>query len=68
MEARNLLLRKPSAKAPGVELEILPEGRKAIAAARPVHARAIKTRILKFVSAEHSDALIALAQHLVDEQ
>lgn len=68
MEARNLLVRKPSAEGPGVELEILPEGRKAIAAARPVHARAIRTHILRFVSAENSNALIALAQHLKDAQ
>lgn len=63
MEARGLL-RREQAEGRGVDVAILPGGRRAISAARPVHARAVRKHILQFVGPAHASALLALAEHL----
>jgi DNA-binding MarR family transcriptional regulator len=64
MESKRLLVRRPLAEGRGVEVEIRSEGRALVAAARPVHARAVRAHILRFVSPEAGTALSALAEHL----
>ncbi|MFZ6647813.1 MarR family winged helix-turn-helix transcriptional regulator [Undibacterium sp. TJN25] len=64
MEARKLVRREKTGSARGVEVHILPEGQQAIAAARPVHAAAIRQHILQFIGPAERDVVLKLAAHL----
>ncbi|HEY0754298.1 MAG TPA: MarR family winged helix-turn-helix transcriptional regulator [Ktedonobacteraceae bacterium] len=62
MEARHLLRRVGTSMGPGVILEILPQGREVIAAARPIHATAVREGILAHLGADERLALLSLVR------
>jgi DNA-binding MarR family transcriptional regulator len=64
MESRSLLRREPSSTGRGVTVVILPAGKTAIAAARPVHASAVRTQILRHIGKSEERALLALVKRL----
>jgi DNA-binding MarR family transcriptional regulator len=63
MEARQLIRRSPDKTSRGVSIAIEPSGKKAIAAARPVHAATIRAHILQFIGIEEEAVLLRLAAH-----
>jgi DNA-binding MarR family transcriptional regulator len=63
MEGRDLTTRRP-ADAKGVIVGMTAKGRKALAAARPVHARSIRRHLLAKLSARQRQQLLAACELL----
>jgi DNA-binding MarR family transcriptional regulator len=63
MEGRSLTTRRP-ADAKGVIVGMTAKGRKALAAARPVHARSIRRHLLAKLSAHQRQQLLAVCELL----
>ena len=64
MEDRNLLRRKGAASGRGIVVEILPKGGKAIAAARPIHAAAVRKHVLRHIGAGEARAILKVAARI----
>jgi DNA-binding MarR family transcriptional regulator len=63
MEARELV-RRDRAPSGGVNAAILPRGRKALAAARPVHAAAVRRHVLARIDRDDAEALVRIVRRM----
>ena len=64
MEARLLLLREARTPKKGVTVKILPGGREAILAGRPVHAAAIRRHILNHLRPDEARLIVEIVKRL----
>lgn len=67
MEARELVVRRQADEARGVLVLITVEGRERIAAARPVHAGAVRRHLLDHLDAHERAVIVAVAARLAGE-
>lgn len=59
MEGRGLITRRP-ADGKGITVGLTSAGKKALSAARPIHARSIRRHLLAKLSVEHKKTLLAI--------
>ena len=64
MEARSLLLRDVQTPGKGVMVRILLAGRDAIAAARPVHASAVRQHLLRHLQPQEAKLIVDIVKRL----
>lgn len=64
MEARGLLARKPGGDGRAIVVELLATGRRAITAARPVHAEAVREHLLRHIQGPEAAALLSVSQRI----
>lgn len=64
MEARALLVRKPMKTGRGTLVSLLAEGRRALAAARPVHAAGVRKFLLQHIRPAEAKVILGLRERL----
>jgi DNA-binding MarR family transcriptional regulator len=65
MEERGLVRRTQASDRAGVTVAITPDGARLLAAARPVHAAAVRSRLLEVLDAKEREALERIAAKLL---